>query len=635
MLRGMRKASSNWLGKTIMSVVMGVLIISFGVWGIADIFRGFGQSTLAKVGHTEISTEQFRQLYTDRLQQIGRQFGRPLTPDQARAFGIDRQVLQQAIAEAALDEEARRLGLGQSDAETKRVIMSDPNFKGPSGAFDPQRFEAAIRQFGFSEQRYFADQRRVSLRRQIAGTITAGLEPPKTMIEALARFQNEQRSIEYVKLDAAQAGTIDPPSPEALASYFDDHKIQFRAPEYRKLAFVAITPEDIAKWSDVSDEDTKKLFDQRHDALGTPEKREVWQIVFPNAEEAAAARGRIVSGTSFDDLAKERGLAPGDINLGLITKSELGDPAIADAAFALPSGEVSQPVQGRFGVVLVKIGKIEPGVEPDYASLAPGLKREIATQRARASVADLRDKMEDERGGGASVIEAAQKLKLTAVTVDAVDRSGRLPDGQLAPNIPRGLDVVAQAFNSDVGVDNDPIQFNGGYVWYDVLGITPSRERTLDEVKDQVEARWREDQIASRLRTKATDMVQKLDQGGKLADEATAAGLKLETAAGFKRDATPSGVPASVVAAAFRTAKDGAGQTQGAGPSEWIVFRVTDISAPPVDLASDDIKKMKETLLRGLTDEQIAEYVTKLETNIGTSINEAAFAQVTGANSNN
>ena len=69
-----------------MAVVMGVLIISFGVWGIADIFRGFGQSTLAKVGHIEISTQQFRQLYTDKLQQIGRQFGRPLTMEQARAF---------------------------------------------------------------------------------------------------------------------------------------------------------------------------------------------------------------------------------------------------------------------------------------------------------------------------------------------------------------------------------------------------------------------------------------------------------------------------------------------------------------------------------------------------------------------
>jgi peptidyl-prolyl cis-trans isomerase D len=628
----MRKASSNWLGKTIMAVVMGVLIVSFGIWGIADIFRGFGQSTLATIGHTEISINEFRQLYTDKLQQIGRQFGRPLTMDQARAFGLDRQVLQQAIAEAALDEKARRLGLGQSDAETMRTIVNDPNFKSVGGTFDPARFQAVIRQFGFSEQRYIADQRKVSLRRQIAGTISAALEPPKTMIEALSRFQTEQRSIEYVKLDAAQAGTIDPPSPEALASYFDDHKTQFRAPEYRKIAFVAITPEEIGKWSEVSDEDARKLFEQRRDKLGTPEKRDVSQIVFPNAEEALAARNRIASGLSFEDLAKERGLNGSDVDLGIVTKSAIIDPEVANAAFSLSSGEVSQPVQGKFGVALVKVGKVEPGVEPSYESAAAGLKKEIATERARKSVADLRDKMEDERGGGANVIEAAQKLGLTAVTIDAVDRSGRLPSGQLATNIPRGLDIVSQAFNSDVGVDNDPISFNGGYVWYDVLGITPSRERKLDEVKDQAEARWHDDQIASRLRTKATEMVQKLDQGGKLADEAAAAGLKVETAAGFRRDASLPGVPAGAITAAFRTAKDGAGQTPGAGTGEWIVFRVADVSVPPIDLASDDIKKLKETLQRSLTDEQIAQYVTKLESDIGVSINEAAFAQVTGAN---
>ena len=72
-------------------------------------------------------------------------------------------------------------------------------------------------------------------------------------------------------------------------------------------------------------------------------------------------------------------------------------------------------------------------------------------------------------------------------------------------------------------------------------------------------------------------------------------------------------MPSGAVTAAFRTAKDGVGQTAGAGGSEWIVFRVTDISVPPVDLASDDIKKLKETLQRGLTDEQVAQYVTKLE----------------------
>ena len=255
MLRGIRKASSNWLGKAIMSVVMGVLILSFAVWGIADIFKGFGQSTLAKIGKTEISTEQFRQIYTDKLQQFGRQFGRPLTMEQARAFGLDRQVLQQTIAEAALDEDARRMGLGQSDAEVMRIIYADPNFKGLGGNFDPARFQATIRQYGYTEQRYLAEQRRVGLRRQIAGTISAGLEPPKLMIDALTRFQNEQRSVDYIKLDAAQAGTIEAPSPETLAAYFDDHKTQFRAPEYRKLSFVVINPEEVGKWSEVSDED--------------------------------------------------------------------------------------------------------------------------------------------------------------------------------------------------------------------------------------------------------------------------------------------------------------------------------------------------------------------------------------------
>ena len=142
--------------------------------------------------------------------------------------------------------------------------------------------------------------------------------------------------------------------------------------------------------------------------------------------------------------------------------------------------------------------------------------------------------------------QIAQAMKVTPLTVRrAVDRYGRLPNGQLVANIPRGLDVVSQAFNSDVGVDNDPIQFQGGYVWYDVLGITPSRERPLDEVRDQVEAKWREDQISSRLRTKAAEMVQKLEQGGTLAEQAAAVGSKVESAKDFKREASVAGVPSS------------------------------------------------------------------------------------------
>ena len=616
-----------------MAVVMGVLIVSFGIWGIADIFRGFGQSTLAKVGHTEISMNEFRQIYTDRIQQIGRQFGRPLTMEQARALGFDRQVLNQTLAEAALDEETRQLGLGQSDAETMRVIYADPNFKGLGGGFDPARFQAIIRQYGFTEARYLDDQRKVSLRRQLAGTVTAGLEPSKTLLESLNHFQNEKRSIDYLRLGAAQAGTIDPPSPEALAAYFDEHKAQFRAPEYRKIAFVAINPEDIGKWSQISDEDAKKLFEQRKDKYGSPEKRQVSQIVFPNMDGSRGSAqpdriGHFVrrhrqGAQSWRSRRRSRSRRQighsrsGDRGCGFRAACRRGQPAGA--------GQIRRGVgQGRHHPAGDRAGLSKRGSRTQETA---GDRARARGDRKLAQQDGRRARWRRERGRRRAEARADGRHHRCRGSL------GPAPNGQRVGSIPQGLDVVAQAFNSDVGVDNDAISYRGGYVWYDVLGITPSRERTLDEVKDQVEARWRADQISSRLQTKATEMVQKLSQGGSLADEATAAGVKVETATGFKREDSPAGVPAGAVTAAFRTAKDGYGQTPGPN-NEWIVFRVTDVTVPPVDLASDDMKKLKDQLVRGMTDEQVAQYVAKLEKDIGTTVNEAGFAQVTGANNN-
>ncbi|RKH92406.1 peptidyl-prolyl cis-trans isomerase, partial [Corallococcus sp. AB030] len=140
----------------------------------------------------------------------------------------------------------------------------------------------------------------------------------------------------------------------------------------------------------------------------------------------------------FEDLAKERNLSATDVDLGLVAKSAIIDSAIGDAAFALAANEVSQPVQGRFGVALLKVSKIEPGTTPAYELVAPKLKRDLAVERAKASISDLYNKMEDERGGGANVLEAAQKAGLKAITIDAVDRSGRGPNGQPVTGLPQG-----------------------------------------------------------------------------------------------------------------------------------------------------------------------------------------------------
>ena len=631
----MRKASSNWLGKAVMIVMFSVLILSFGVWGIADVFKGSSRSDVANVGNTSISTDQFRNTYTDRLQQLGRQFGRPLSSEQARAFGLDRQVLQQVVAEAALDQQTKRMGLGQSDADVARAISEDPNFKGLDGKFDAGRFSATIRNFGYTEQRYIAEQRRVSLRRQITGTITGGLDPTKTQMEALVRFQNEQRTAQYLILTAAQAGKIDPPSAEVLAAYFEERKQLFRAPEYRKIAILTLTPDDIAKTLTVSDDDAKKEFDGKREKYVTLEKRQVSQITFPSGDEAKAARAKIDGGLSFDDLAKQRGLKAEDVNLGTVTKASLGDPALADAAFALPLNGVSQPVKGALATALVKVTKIEAGITPTYESLAAKIKTDVAVERARERLRDLHNKIEDERGGGSNVAEAAKKLGLTALIIEAVDRSGRGMDGKPVAGLPSGTDVVSQAFASNIGVENDSVQAGGSEIWFDVLGVTPSRDRPLDEVKAQVESRWMDELVAKRLRAKSTEIVQKINSGAKLEAESTAAGVKVLVTPPFKRDGDVKGVPDRLINAVFRTPKDGIGQTEGATATDQIVFKVTEIIVPPIDLASEDVKKLKDNLTRAMTEEQIQQYVGKVEADIGTTINQNAFAIATGAVSSN
>src|SRR5262249_3932238 len=139
MLRGLHKASSTWLGKALMAGVMGFLVVSFAIWGIGDIFRGFGRNAVATIGGPEISVEKFRQFYNEHLQQLGRQLGRPITPEDARTRGIDRQLLGQLVAETALDEQAKQLRLGLSDADIAQRIKSDPSFPGARCPFYPAR----------------------------------------------------------------------------------------------------------------------------------------------------------------------------------------------------------------------------------------------------------------------------------------------------------------------------------------------------------------------------------------------------------------------------------------------------------------------------------------------------------------
>jgi peptidyl-prolyl cis-trans isomerase D len=220
------------------------------------------------------------------LQQYQRRLRQPFTNEQARAIGLDREVLQRLLSEAAIDEEARKLGLSVSDEALRAMIETNPNFRSKSGAFDPQLFASALRDNDMNERMFVTDLRKTALRQFIVAGLTAGIAAPKAATKAEADVRDQNRSIDYFVLPASAAGAIAPPSEEALKAFFNERKASYRAPEYRAIDVVALDPQTLANPAEVSDADGQAAYDKvagKDPRYGSPEKRDLQQILFPNA----------------------------------------------------------------------------------------------------------------------------------------------------------------------------------------------------------------------------------------------------------------------------------------------------------------------------------------------------------------
>jgi peptidyl-prolyl cis-trans isomerase D len=625
MLEGLRRGSQNWLGKTIMTIFFGTMIISFAIWGIGDIFRGIGVSNVAEVGSTSIPTQDFRNAYQTQLQNLQRQARRAITNEQARAYGLDRQVLGRMIADAALDQKVAQLRLAMSDDDIARTILEDPAFKGSDGRFDRARFNDILRDNGYTELAFVRDQRRVYLRRELGDAISGSVQPPQATVEAIHHFANETRSTEYFVLPDAAAGEIPQPAPADLQAYYDARKANWRAPDYRKVVMLTLTPEKLADPALISDADARAQYDRiKGERYGEAETRELQQIVFPNEIEAKAAYDKIKSGASFADIAKERNLADSDINLGTVTKPSVADAAVAQAAFETPAGEVSAPVKSRFGYTLVRVGAVKPANVRSFEEVAGQVKKDIAVSRARSRAQQLRDTIEDERSSGKTLTEAAKTAGFDVTTIDAIDQTGLDKKGDKVP-LAEPESVLRAIFASDIGVDNEPVNTrDNGYVWFEVAGIEPAHERSLDEVKDEVVKSWREDETRRALAAKATELVKAIDGGQSIEDAAKAnGGLEVKSSSSVKRGGA-EGLSQGLVAQVFNTAVGKAGSASGDGLTR-IVFKVNDSVVPPFEPDSEEAKSIATQLATTYSDDILSQYLAKVQADLGVKINAGAL----------
>jgi peptidyl-prolyl cis-trans isomerase D len=637
MLDALRAMSKNWMGRIIFALLMIVMILSLGFLGVGYVFSSFGANQLARVGNTDIGIEAYREAYQRTLQNLEQQAQRAITNEQARQFGLDRQVLVQLISDAILDQEANTLGLAMSDKDLARLIREDPRFKGTSGKFDRLSFDAQLRNTGTTERHFTGELRQDYLRREQTLPLEQGLQVPTALLEMMNRYVNETRSVDYFILPPSAAGTIEAPSEDALKAFYDIRHNLYRTPEYRKIVVLSLTPTALAKAMTASEDEIKARYDDvKAQRYAQPEKRKIDQILLPDEAAANDAAAKIAAGTSFDQVATEHGQSAQDIDLGAKAKSELIDKAIAEAAFALPEGGVSKPTKTQFGSwALLRIAKIDPAHLTPYEEVKGDIEKELARSKARQEISRIRDEIEERRASGKTLTEAAAGTALTPRTIEAIDANGRGKDGQPITDLIDAPALLKAVFASDVGVDNEPIESRDlGTTWFEIAGIEPARQQTLDEVKAQVEEAWKDDESGRRLAAKAAELVKKIDGGEKLEALAAAEGkLEIKHNSSVKRSGATDLSQVAVVQI-FNVGINGAGSAPADGGGR-MVFQVLDAVVPPLDMQSADFAKLADQVKSALTNDVLSQYLGDLRGKMGTTINQRALQTALGTPADN
>ncbi|SDA54617.1 peptidylprolyl isomerase [Sinorhizobium sp. NFACC03] len=629
MLEFLRTAAQTWVVKGLLVI----LVLSFMVWGGSSLTMTNQSDAVVVVGDVKVKAPEFRLTYETMLAQASRQLGTRLTPQQARAFGIEQRVYSQVVAGAALDQLADDMNLGLSQDRLAKLIADDPAFHSVNGQFDRLTFSSVLRNAGLREQDYINSQSQTAIRSQIVDALSDGYAAPKVLTDAIGAYRHEKRTVDYLLLSNANIDAVKAPGDDVLTPWYDGRKANYRAPEYRKVSYVKLEPGDVADTAAVTEDEMRTEYDRRKESFRTVATRTIEQLTFPSRAAADAAAAKLSSGTSFDDLVKAEGKTSADVLLGEFSKDRVPDAKVAEAAFAVAAdGGVSPVVDGAFGPVILRVTNIRPEAVRSFDEVKEELRKDIALSAASEEVMRLHDKIEDERASGAPIKEVADQLKLKLVTIDAIDATGKDKNGDDVAGLPEQAALLQEVFKADVGAETLPVNVGrDGYVWFDLDEVTPARDRTLDEARDEVGADWMAEQQRAALAKRAGELKQRLAQGAKLADIANELGLAVETKSGLMRSTSDAALSPAAVVAAFSGPNGFVTNAAGIGGEGQVLLQVTAVEdGGPSDALQDDSRQIEA--LAGVSGADIVDQmVATLQAAYGVTINqtlgETAIAQ--------
>jgi len=600
MLDALRKRS----GSLVIKIMLALLILSFAAWGVGDMInQAATPDAAAMVGETVITPQQLQTEYRRDLNRLRQQLGPNFNDEQARQFKVMDAVLGRIVSSKLFEESARSMGVEITDQQVLAEIKATPAFNGITKTFDRNTFQQVLANAGLSENEYIAIVRADLKRRPLVKGIERGIAVPSDLFKNIYAYRQEKRAAEMMLLATEEMPEPADPSEDDLKKFYDNNERSFTAPEYRRLTVASLELESIAAQAEISEAAIAETYEARLDEFKTAEKREIQQMVFGTKPEADAAHELLASGREFAKVAKELlNVDEESLSLGLMTRDEIPS-ALADAAFAIPQGGFSVPVESPLGWHVIRVAKKELATQQSLADATPSIKQELARESALETLFQKKGALEDELAGGATIEEATAAIGMKLTSMGSSDATGQTPDGKAVTKVPAMAEVLKTGFATLENATSTVVETaTDGMFIVRVDGITPPTLRPFDTVRDQAVEGWKLQARGEAALAAAEAIKERIGKGEKIAEIAKEKGIPIETPAAFLRSAgvgaSNAPLPASLVQSVFNGKKGDAvtAQTQDG----FYVAVVKDIIAPVINETEVDVMNAQSELKKAV-----------------------------------
>lgn len=503
MMSFVRKAARSWVA----GIFIALLVLSFAIWGINDVFSGASSNNVATIGKEAISIEQFKAEFNRVIKRASQEEKRTITQEEARKAGLDSASLERMVGERAFAKLMKIIGIKVSDKTVRDEINAIPAFQDQSGRFSDAAYNAALQDAGLTIPEFEASVRNDLSRQLLVLAGTSGLRSPKVYASQTLAFATERRTVTMIPIPASLAGPAPVPTEVQINDFYKKNIDKLMRPETRNLTLVLASLDDFLPKASADEARVQQLFNTNKDKLATPPKRSFVQIVATNKAKADEAAQKLRAGESAEAIAKALGLQT-PLTFSDATPNQIPDRKVADAVIAASTGTIAV-IQGDLAFSAVQITGAKDGVSAKYEDFAPKVRENMRKEAAAQLMTDATDNYDKAVSEGENIETAASKAGFRVIKLQDILQDGKnIQTGQKAAQFNDAEQILAEAFSLGQG-DNTDLSNAGAasYMAVRVDSIKPKAPVPLAQVRAELTRAWVGNELSTRLKARAAQII--------------------------------------------------------------------------------------------------------------------------------